>query len=71
MEKSNSNIEITDQEYLIKLPKDEFDLKFITSLLKRIQSEQLFFARNKEDDDIISRSLEYSYSARFDHLSEK
>ncbi|HXH99351.1 MAG TPA: hypothetical protein VNI52_03725 [Sphingobacteriaceae bacterium] len=67
----NSTLEITDQDYLIKLPKDEFDLKFISSLLKRIQSEQLFFSRPVEADDIISRNLEYNYSARFDHLSDK
>lgn len=65
-----SSIEITDQEYLIKLPKDEFDLKFIASLLKRIQSEKLFFNRNDEED-ILSQRLDYSYSARFDHLNEK
>lgn len=66
----NTSIEITDQEYLIKLPKNEFDLKFISSLLKRIQSEQFFFHRTDEED-IISRGLDYNYSARFDHLSDK
>jgi hypothetical protein len=66
----NTSIEITEQDYLIKLPKNEFDLKFISSLLKRIQSEQLFFNK-KDDEDIISRSLDYNYSARFDHLSDK
>ncbi|HEY0667665.1 MAG TPA: hypothetical protein VGD22_05785 [Sphingobacteriaceae bacterium] len=66
----NTSIEITDQEYLIKLPRNEFDLKFISSLLKRIQSEQLFFNKS-DDEDIISRSLDYNYSARFDHLSDK
>lgn len=66
----NTSIEITEQEYLIKLPKDKFDLKFISSLLKRIQSEQLFFNK-KEEEDMISRSVDYNYSARFDHLSDK
>lgn len=66
----NTSIEITDQEYLIKLPRNEFDLKFISSLLKRIQSEQLFFNKS-DDEDIISRSLDYNYSARFDHLNDK
>lgn len=67
----NSSIEITEQEYLIKLPRDQFDLKFISSLLKRIQCEQLFFSRTVEDDDIISRNLDYNYPARFDHLNDK
>ncbi|MEO5910269.1 MAG: hypothetical protein ABIP95_05235 [Pelobium sp.] len=67
----NSVLEITDQEYHIKLDKSEFELSFIHSLLKRIQSEQTFFKRIWEDDeDIISRrSLQDD--AGEDHLSEK
>lgn len=41
----NSVLEITDQEYLIKLDKTEFDLSFIQSLLKRIQTEKTFFLK--------------------------
>lgn len=66
----NSVLEITDQEYLIKLDKNEFDLSFIHSLLKRIQSEKTFFSRIWDDEDIISRrSLQDD--AGEDHLSEK
>jgi hypothetical protein len=47
----NSSLEITEQEYLIKLNKEDFDLSFIHQLLKRIQSEQYFFnsKRNYEE----------------------
>ncbi len=67
----NSVIEITDREYHIKLDKSEFDLSFIHSLLKRIQTEQTFFKRIWEDEeDIISkRSVEDDLG--MDHLSEK
>ncbi|MFC5282876.1 hypothetical protein [Pedobacter alpinus] len=66
----NSVLEITDQEYLIKLDKTEFDLSFIQSLLKRIQTEKTFFSRIWEEEDIISRrSLQDD--AGEDHLSEK
>ncbi len=64
-------LEITEQEYLIKLNKNEFDLSFIQSLLKRIQSEKTFFNRLCEDDgDIISRR-NLQNDAGIDHLSEK
>ncbi|MBU0695855.1 MAG: hypothetical protein KKE39_04940 [Bacteroidetes bacterium] len=67
----NSVLEINDQEYLIKLDKSEFDLSFVQSLVKRIQSEKTFFSRIWEDDgDIISkRSIQDD--AGEDHLSEK
>ncbi|MXV15916.1 hypothetical protein [Hufsiella ginkgonis] len=56
-----SSLEITGQEYLIRLNKDDFDLSFINQLLKRIQSEQSFFSRNafmEMEEDIISRNAE-------------
>ena len=67
----NSVLEITDQEYLIKLNKSEFDLSFIHSLLKRIQSEQTFFKKMFDDeDDIIARGR-FTDDTDVDHLSEK
>jgi hypothetical protein len=67
----NSVLEITEQEYLIKLNKSDFDLSFIHSLLKRIQSEETFFRRIFDDDeDIIARRI-YTENDDFDHLSEK
>lgn len=66
----NSVLEITDQEYLIKLDRSEFDLGFIQSLLKRIQTEKTFFSRIWDDEDIISkRSLQED--GGFDNLNEK
>ena len=66
-----SILEITDQEYTLKLNKSDFDLSFISSLVKRIQSEQTFFNHIWEDDgDIISRRT-FEDDNDFDHLSEK
>jgi hypothetical protein len=68
-----SSLEITDNEYCIKLSKDSFDLTLIRQLIKRIQSEQLFFSKRNEymDDDLISRSSDYVTEENFDRLSEK
>jgi hypothetical protein len=67
----NSILEITDQEYTLKLNKSDFDLSFISSLVKRIQNEQTFFSRIWEDDgDIISKRT-FQDDDSFDHLSEK
>jgi hypothetical protein len=68
----NSSIEITEQEYLIKLNKDDFDLSFINQLLKRIQAQQFFtFKSDDYEEDIVSRKSGNDLAARFDHLSEK
>jgi hypothetical protein len=68
---NTSVLEITDQQYLIKLDKQEFDLSFINTLLKRIQSEKTFFKRFLEDEeDMISRSRNLE-ERDLDHLSEK
>jgi len=68
---NNSSLEITENEYCIKLNKDSFDLSLIRQLIKRIQSEQLFFSRSKEhmEDDIISRGGDDNEN--FDRLNEK
>lgn len=67
-----STIEITDNEYLIKLSKENFDLAFINQLLKRIQTEVLFssFNNTSTDDDIMSRGA-FERSSYFSHLDEK
>lgn len=69
----NSSIEITDQEYLIKLPRQDFDLSFIHQLLKRIQAEQFFFSQRVSDDtdDLISRNASMERENRFDDLRDK
>ncbi|WP_442591018.1 hypothetical protein ACSBL2_07280 [Pedobacter sp. AW31-3R] len=68
---TNSILEITDNEYCIKLSKDAFDLSLIRQLIKRIQTEQLFFSRNKDvfEDDIISRKADRNEN--FDLLTDK
>ncbi|RAJ37112.1 hypothetical protein [Pedobacter cryoconitis] len=69
---NNSSLEITENEYCIKLSKDAFDLSLIRQLIKRIQSEQLFFSRKKEgmEEDIISRGAMGTVDT-FDHLNDK
>ncbi|WP_207427387.1 hypothetical protein [Pedobacter sp. SYSU D00535] len=68
-----SSIEITENEYLIKLNKEDFDLSFINNLLKRIQAEGLFasFRTAADDEDIITRRREAERSEYFDHLDDK
>ncbi|MDB5013471.1 MAG: hypothetical protein JWQ25_1673 [Daejeonella sp.] len=69
-----SSLEITEQEYLIKLNKTEFDLSFIHQIIKRIQSEQLFFSKKEveyEDDFSVSASDSDNNLYRFDRLCDK
>lgn len=70
---NTSSLEITENEYCIKLSKDSFDLTLIRQLIKRIQSEQLFFSKKDEymEEDLISRSSDYELDENFDRLSEK
>jgi hypothetical protein len=69
---NNSILEITENEYCIKLSKDAFDLSLIRQLIKRIQTEQLFFSRSKDEfeEDIISRT-ELDQNENFDRLTDK
>lgn len=69
---NNSSLEITENEYCIKLSRDTFDLTLIRQLIARIQSEQLFFSKRKDDleEDILSRP-EGGYEENFVRLSEK
>jgi hypothetical protein len=68
-----SAIEITENEYLIKLNKESFDLDFINGLLKRIQTELLFssFKSVDAEDDLISRNASFERSSYFSRLDEK
>lgn len=69
-----SSLEITEQEYLIKLNKTEFDLSFIHQIIKRIQSEQLFFSKKESnyEDDLSIRSNDLDNNLyRFDRLCDK
>ncbi len=68
---NNSSLEITENQYCIKLSKDTFDLSLVRQLIKRIQAEELFFSRKATlDEDIISRSNE-AYEENFDRLEDK
>ncbi|MES2827560.1 MAG: hypothetical protein V4687_05390 [Bacteroidota bacterium] len=70
---NTSSLEITENEYCIKLNRDSFDLTLIRQLIKRIQSEQLFFSKKDQhmEEDLISRSSDYELDENFDRLSEK
>lgn len=69
----NSSLEITDQEYLIKLSKNDFDLLFIHQLLKRIQTERscLYGIPSDEGEDIKTSNPGIPNSIRFDNLGDK
>lgn len=69
---NSSSLEITENQYCIKLSKDAFDLSLVRQLIKRIQAEELFFNRKNEnlDDDIISRNAS-EYEENFDRLCDK
>lgn len=68
---NNSSLEITENQYCIKLSKDTFDLSLVRQLIKRIQAEELFFSRKATlDEDIISRSND-AYEENFDRLEDK
>ena len=69
----DSSIEISDQEYLIKLNKDDFDLTFIKNLLKRIKEEHYYSEINGayEIEGLKFCQLNYESSTRFDNLRDK
>jgi len=69
---NSSSLEITENQYCIKLSKDAFDLSLVRQLIKRIQAEELFFNRKNEnlDEDIISRNGS-EYEENFDRLCDK
>jgi len=70
---NNSSLEITENEYCIKLDKANFDLSLIRQLIKRIQAEQLFFNKTYayEEEDIISRGTHSAEDENFDRLCDK
>jgi len=69
----NSSLEITEQEYLIKLNKEDFDLSFIYRLLKRIQSEQFLAGSKKFSEADHSNNISDNdyLPNRFDCLRDK
>lgn len=68
---NNTVLEITDQEYLIKLNKQEYNPSFIESLLSKIHLEKPLIASFfYDEEDLFSRRLA-NEERSFDHLSEK
>jgi hypothetical protein len=69
----NSSLEITDQEYLIKLSREDFNLSFIRQLLKRIQAEQFFFDYKDREtqNEVLKRNGDIDRELRFDDLRDK
>ena len=69
---NSTSLEITENQYCIKLSRDAFDLSLVRQLIKRIQAEELFFSRKTEgiDDDIMSRH-DPEYDENFDRLDDK
>jgi hypothetical protein len=69
---NSTSLEITENQYCIKLSRDAFDLSLVRQLIKRIQAEELFFSRKTEaiDEDIMSRH-DPEYDENFDRLDDK
>ncbi len=70
---NNTTLEITENEYCIKLEKSDFNLFIIRKLIKRIQAEQLFhdIHHGDEQGDIISRNSSMDRAGNFDRLADK
>jgi molybdate-binding protein len=68
----NSSLEINEEGYHLLLRKEDFDLSFITQLVKSIQARELFFnfSEYPEYEDDINNRADDSFT-RFDSLSDK
>ena len=67
----NSILEITANQYCIKLNKDAFNFSLIRQLIGRIQAEEMLCNKiNDFEEDIISRNIT-DVNENFDHLDEK
>lgn len=69
----NSILEITDQEYLIKLKKDDFNLSLLRQILKALESEEYFLNPRAvlQTEEIRSSSINRELALRFDCLQDK
>ena len=72
---NGSSLEITEKEYCIKLSKETFDLSLVRQLIKRIQAEELFFSRKREnkeqDEEDVLRKSSSEFEANYDSLEDK
>lgn len=68
----NSILEITDQEYLIKLKKDDTNLSLIRKILRVLESEDYFFMPDSSvKEEVRSGAANRELAIRFDSLHDK
>lgn len=69
---NQTSLEITENEYCIKLSKSSYDLSLVRQLIKRIQAEQFFFKRQEDiqEEDIRSRNADRQQHS-YDKLEDK
>ena len=67
---TKSTIEITEQEYLIKLSKSEFEYPLVRRLLNKLLSGNLHFEMGYQEDDLQGRYAA-ELGERFDLLCDK
>ncbi|HWV71349.1 MAG TPA: hypothetical protein VN040_06535 [Pseudosphingobacterium sp.] len=69
------NIEITENQYLIRLKKSDFDLNYLYSLLRTLGADtpvsKTEFFKQEDDDMIKSWKNSVELGERFDHLLDK
>lgn len=66
----NTSLEITENEYLIKLNRSKFDLSFIRSLLKIVEVSYTSANDDIDDNDFNNESAAVSANY-YSHLDEK
>ncbi len=69
----NSILEITDQEYLIKLKKDDTNLSLIRKILRVLESEEYFFMKEPlmQTEEVQNNAINRELARRFDSLHDK
>lgn len=69
------NIEITENQYLIRLKKSDFDLNYLYGLLRSLGADsptsKTEFFKQEDDDMIKSWKSNVELGERFDHLIDK
>ena len=68
---NSSSLEITENQYCIKLSKDTFDLSLVRQLIKRIQAEELFFSRKDVIEEDFNTRTTSEFEENFDRLDDK
>jgi len=69
----NSILEITDQEYLIKLKKDDTNLSLVRKILRVLESEEYFYIPDYSsiNEEVASAAVNRELAIRFDSLHDK